>query len=117
MDRSTPNLPSRDFDLTRDFYAGIGFVEVFRNHDWLILTRGQIVLEFFPHPTLDPAESWFSCCLRLDDVDGFFAKCKAAGIPEATTGHPRVHAPSGGPDVYMGALLDPDGSLLRFIRN
>ena len=67
---------------------------------------------------LDPKSSAFSCCLRLDDVDGFFETCLEAGIPESTTGWPRVHRPvledSG---IRIGALVDPDCTLLRLIQN
>lgn len=84
----------------------------------MILTRGSIQLEFFPHPELDPATSWFSCCLQLDDVDEFYAACVAASIPEARWGAPRLHKPaieeSG---LRIGALVDPDGTLIRLIQN
>lgn len=115
MDQSTPNLPSRNFDTTVQFYGTIGFTQTFRNDSWLILRKGTLVLEFFPHPKLNPEDSWFSCCLRLDDVDAFFKTCVQAGIAETTSGHPRVHAPRSTDGLYIGALLDPDGSLLRFI--
>ena len=63
-------------------------------------------------------ESWFSGCLRLDDLDGFYDVCRATGMPEQTTGWPRLHAPKvqlwGG---RMAALIDPDGSLLRLVQN
>lgn len=117
-DHATPNLPSRDFDRTAAFYGALGFEVRFRDPGWMILERGGCVLEFFPHPELEPDESWFSCCLRLDDLAGFHARCRAAGIPEAMHGHPRLHAPEaqewGG---TMAALADPDGSLLRLIAN
>ncbi len=115
---STPNLPSRSFDLTAHFYTRLGFAETWRDDDWMILERDDIALEFFPHPKLDPLTSWFSCCLRLDDVDAFYTLCKAAGLPEKDDGHPRLHAPTvqaGGGKI--GALIDPDGSLLRLIQN
>jgi hypothetical protein len=48
----------------------------------MILTRGELMLEFFPHPDLNPQESWFSCCLRLDDLAGFYRSCLDAGVPE-----------------------------------
>jgi hypothetical protein len=115
---ATPNLPSRCFDATLSFYTGLGFVETWRDDDWMILEREGIALEFFPHAELDPLASWFSCCLRLDDVDAFYALCKAAGISEKNEGHPRLHPPIiqawGG---KIGALIDPDGSLLRLIQN
>ena len=117
-DLATPNLPSRDFDATLAFYARLGFRTEFRDNGWMILKRGELMLEFFPHPELDPLASWFSCCLWLDDLTGFYAQCKAAGIPEANKGYPRLHAPQaqawGG---TMSALIDPDGSLLRLIGN
>lgn len=118
VDRATPNLPSRDFGATSAFYAGLGFVEEFRDDGWMILTRGSVTLEFFPFPDLDPAASSFGACLRFDDLDEFFQACVDAGLPQTTRGWPRLHAPrveeSG---LRIGALLDPDASLLRLIAN
>ena len=118
MDRATPNLPSRDFDETERFYAGLGFEREWRDAGWMILSRGGITLEFFPHPELNPGESWFSCCLRLDDLNGFCAQIQSAGIVEKETGWPRLHPPrteeSG---EYIAYLIDADGSLLRLIAN
>jgi catechol 2,3-dioxygenase-like lactoylglutathione lyase family enzyme len=118
MDHATPNLASRDYDATFRFYAGLGFRERFRDEGWMILTRGGIDLEFFRHPNLDPETSWFSCCLRLDGLDDFYAICLAANIPEATKGAPRIHKPAlEGSGMRMGALIDPDGTLIRLIQN
>ena len=117
-DHATPNLPSRDFEASARFYAALGFVEIWRDEGWMILERGNAKLEFFAHPDLDPLTSWFSCCLRLDDLDGFYAVCKAAGLSEARRGQPRIHPPriedSG---LRIGALVDPDGTLVRLIQN
>lgn len=117
-DHATPNLPSRDFDATVAFYERLEFRVRFRDTGWMILEREGLVLEFFPHPELDPLTSWFSCCLRLDDLAGFYAQCKSAGIPDTRTGHPRLHPPQaetwGG---TMAALIDPDGTLVRLIQN
>ena len=116
-DRATPNLPSRDFEATSRFYAQFGFTESWRDGGWMILERSGLTLEFFPYPDLDPATSSFGSCLRLDDVEGFYRALVAAGIPEQTTGWPRLHRPRreawGG---LVGALIDPDGSLLRLIQ-
>jgi hypothetical protein len=115
-DTATPNLPSRDFAATSAFYGRLGFAETYRDEGWMILGRGEAVLEFFPFPDLDPAESSFGCCLRLDDVDAFYRLCLDTGLPESTRGFPRLHPPrheeSG---LRIGALLDPDGTLLRLI--
>ncbi len=117
-DQATPNLPARDFSATSAFYAALGFTEDYRDDGWMILTRDGLTLEFFPFPDVDPATSSFSCCLRLDDADGFYAVCRDAGIPETTRGRPRIHRPrredSG---LRIGALIDADGTLLRLVQN
>ena len=117
-DHSTPNLPSRDFAATSAFYSALGFVEDWRDGGWMILKRGDVMLEFFPHPELDPLTSWFSCCLRLDDLDAFYSVAKAAGLPETSHGQPRLHPPkvevSG---MRIAYLVDPDGTLVRLIEN
>ena len=115
MDRATPKLPSRDFAVTSAFYAALGFVEDWRDAGWMILTRGDLQLEFFAWPGLDPATSGYGSCLRLDDVDGFCAVAFAAGVPEKTEGFPRLQRPVPQHGLRIGALLDPDGSLLRLI--
>jgi catechol 2,3-dioxygenase-like lactoylglutathione lyase family enzyme len=53
-DAATPNLPSRDFEKTSRFYAALGFSEGWRDEGWMILKRGDLTLEFFPYPELDP---------------------------------------------------------------
>jgi hypothetical protein len=117
-DHASPNLPSRNFDATAGFYATLGFVSTWRDPGWMILERGGLKLEFFAHPELDPLTSWFSCCLRLDDLDAFYTGCKAAGLPERREGQPRLHAPrTEGWGGRVGALVDLDGTLLRLIQN
>jgi hypothetical protein len=117
-DFATPNLPSRNFDVTEEFYATLGFERSWRDEGWMILKRGTLVIEFFPHKDLDPTNSWFSCCLRLDDVDGFFEACRAAGVPERKTGWPRLIAPEEQPwGGRLGYLVDPDCTLVRLIQD
>lgn len=118
VDHATPNLPSRDFETSSRFYAALGFIEGWRDEGWMILERGDLVLEFFPHPELDPKTSWFSCCLRLDDLDAFYELCKATGLSETCMGQPCLHRPKVEPwGKRMGALVDPDGTLIRLIQN
>lgn len=117
-DMATPNLPSRNFEATSRFYAALGFTESWRDAQWMILNRGDLRLEFFPYPDLDPLTSAFGCCLRVDDLDGLYAQCLAAGLPEKTVGQPRLNPPTLWPwGGRMGALIDADGSLLRLIQN
>lgn len=116
--RANPNLPARDFDATEAFYAALGFERGFRDAGWMILTKGTLALEFFPFPDLDPTQSAFGACLRIDDLDYMVARVIAAGVPDKREGAPRFHPPRteswGGRIAY---LLDPDGSLLRLIDN
>jgi len=118
VDHATPNLPSRDFDATVHFYASLGFGATYRDAGWLILRRGGLVLEFYPDPAVDPATTSAGCCLRVDDVDALYAAFVASGVPEQHVGWPRLHPPrvedSG---MRIGALIDPDGSLLRLVQN
>ncbi|GKY90223.1 bleomycin resistance protein [Sinisalibacter aestuarii] len=115
-ERITANLPSRDFDATEAFYAGFGFSRQFRSDGWMILRRGESLVEFFPHPALDPRESWFSACLRTDALDDLFTAFRAAGLSEDPQAIPRLVPPMihpGAPRYF--ALVDEDGSLWRCI--
>jgi catechol 2,3-dioxygenase-like lactoylglutathione lyase family enzyme len=116
-DVATANIPSRDFTRTETFYGALGFATGFRDDGWMILKSGTLILEFFAHAKLDPTTSWHSSCLRLDDLDGFYALCKAAGIIEVSRGEPRLHPPELQGDMWIAALIDPDGTLLRLIQN
>jgi hypothetical protein len=79
---------------------------------------GNAAPRVFSSPNFDPTQSWFSCCLRLDDLGGFYAALVEAGVPEMTQGVPRIQPPQQEPSGRaMGALVDPDGSLLRLIQN
>jgi catechol 2,3-dioxygenase-like lactoylglutathione lyase family enzyme len=118
MDHATPNLPSRDFEATSQFYAKLGFAESWRDGGWMILKRGDLTLEFFPFPDLDPLESSFGSCLRLGDLPAFYETCRAAGIPEACGGQPRLHAPKvEASGLTIGYMVDLDGTLLRLVQN
>ena len=117
-DHATPNLPARDFEETSQFYARLGFTQSYRDGGWMILQRGGLKLEFFPFPDLDPFESSFGSCLRLDDLDAFYGACRSAGLPEARTGIPRISPPRVEPwGGRVGYLVDPDGTLLRLVQN
>jgi catechol 2,3-dioxygenase-like lactoylglutathione lyase family enzyme len=118
MDHATPNLPSRDFAATAAFWARLGFAQEYRDDHWMILSRGTMTVEFFPHPDLDPRESWFSACLRVDDLDAWHAEWLALGLPQDDRAIPRLTGIHDNPPVpRMFALVDPDGSLLRILQN
>lgn len=115
-DRVTANLPSRDFDATEGFYGLLGFVRHWRDESWMILSRGPYEVEFFPHPDLNPCESWFSACLRSQDWQALHVEWRNLSIPEDSTSFPRISSEitDFGPGVpRMFFLHDPDGTLWR----
>ncbi len=118
MDHATPNLPSRNFEVTSRFYQQLGFAESWRDRGWMILKRGTVVLEFFPYAELDPLQNYSGCCLRLDDMASFYDLARRAGIPERSGGMPRLNPPAKeASGLTIAYLVDPDGSLVRLIQN
>ncbi|WP_430645243.1 VOC family protein [Agromyces sp. GXS1127] len=115
-DRAVPNLPSSDLDATEEFYVRLGFTRSFRDDGWMILRRGDVQLEFFPWPGLDPATSASRCTVRVADVDELAAAVVAAGVPVAEAGFPRLHEVRPREwGLRAGHLVDPDGNLLTLI--
>lgn len=115
-DRAVPNLPSRDFDATEAFYGAFGFTRLFRDEGWLSLVRGGLQLEFFPLPDLDPFSSDFMCSVRVTDADELYDAIRRSGVPESTSGMPRLHPvrlQEWG--LRAGYLIDPDGTQLALI--
>lgn len=114
MDRAIPNLPSRDLDATAAFYGRLGFRTTFQDEGWLIMERGDLQLEFFPWPDIDPKTTIASCCLRVDNLDALHAAFAAAGLPTSPSSIPRLTPPKTQPwGLRESALVDPDGNLLR----
>jgi len=117
-DRITANLPARDLDAAAAFYAALGFAVSFKDRGWMILRRGTLELEFFPFPDLDPRQSSFSACVRVDDLDALYAEFLAAKLPDKSSSIPRLTPPKTEPfGIRFFALIDLDGSLLRCIDN
>ena len=114
---ATPNLPSNDFDRTEAFYGALGFETRYRDKGWMILKRSDLILEFFPMK-IDPKESWFSACFRVDDLDGLHADFASAPVPDELKPGMRfgdiVTEPHG---IRLFYMSDPDGSLIRAIDN
>ena len=109
----TANLPSRSFDETQGFYHALGFDTVYRGDAWMILQLDGMMVEFFPHPDLDPGASWFSSSLRLPDIDALHARWSE--LSHWRPPFPRLAAPEApeGDAPRMFAMIDPDGSLWR----
>lgn len=117
-DTITANLPSRDFGATSAFYRPLSFETVYRDDAWMILRRDGMVVEFFAHPDLDPKASWFSACMRVDDLDALFRQFAQVGLSDNPRDIPRLTPPTEmGPGLRGFALVDPDGSLWRCFQN
>ncbi len=119
-DHVTPNLPSRDFDVTEAFYAKLGFATKLEDRGWMITAARRFAARILPLSPfdLDPATSSFGCCLRLDDLDAMVALVNAAGAEEKSTGWPRFKAPQlEASGLRIGYLIDPDCTLVRLIQN
>jgi hypothetical protein len=117
-DRATPNLPAIDMAATCAFWRGLGFQDRYLSDGWSRLSRGALEIEFFSMPELDPKQSGFSACLRVDNLDDLRAAFAAAGIPDACGGRPRmdqVQTKEGGFRIFH--LVDINGSLIRCIDN
>ncbi|SFI51684.1 bleomycin resistance protein [Celeribacter neptunius] len=112
----TANLPSSDFDRTEAFYHALGFETRFKSAHWMIQGFGGTQVKFFPHPEIEAKESWFSACLRSDDIETLHARFAQAGLSTENDAIPRLtgifkleNAPR------MFALVDEDGSLWRVL--
>lgn len=115
-DRAVPNLPSRNFSATEQFYGTFGFQSTHHSDEWLILARCGVELEFFSYAALDPYASSFRCSVRIADLDEVVSAITAAGVPESMTGMPRLTSPVLQPwGARVAYLIDPDGSQLALI--
>lgn len=117
-DRAIPVLPSRSFDASVAFYGALGFEPVLRDEGWLILRLGTIQLELSHQPDVDPSSSGAMCVLRVADVDALERAIRRAGVPEATTGFPRLHPVTReASGLRIGYLVDPDGTQLNLVED
>ena len=114
-ERPEPILPSRDLDETRRFYERLGFRLWFGGREpWAyeIVSRGHLVVHFFPKPELSPGENDAGCYWRVKDADRMYAQFAGLGLPRE--GIPRLTPPEDTPwGMREFALLDPSGNLVR----
>ncbi|WP_328349889.1 VOC family protein [Streptomyces sp. NBC_00445] len=120
-EKTIPILPCRTLQPVLDFYTALGFEVTFQQkspNPYAVVERGGIELQFFGMKQYEPAESFSTCYVLTDDVDGLHAAfrtgLKAAYGRIPTRGLPRI-----GPlkDMSYGVrqflMTDPGGNCIR----
>jgi catechol 2,3-dioxygenase-like lactoylglutathione lyase family enzyme len=113
-DIAIPILPSRSIADTVAFYTRLGFSGDAHELDqnYAILTRDSIELHFFLHDTLDPAQCYAGCYIRVTDVASLYQAFAHSQWPQS--GIPRMVPLEDKPwGMREFALVDLDGNLLR----
>jgi catechol 2,3-dioxygenase-like lactoylglutathione lyase family enzyme len=109
-----PILPSGDLAATTAFYEQLGFERAsFFPGEYLIVSRGEVWLHFFPAADLDPWTSIAGCYVYVADADALYGEYAAIGLPGE--GIPRLSGPPSDSDYGMRefAVVDADGNLIR----
>ncbi|MFB6877907.1 bleomycin resistance protein [Streptomyces sp. NPDC056323] len=120
-EKTIPMLPCRTIQPVLDFYTALGFEVTFQQQSpnpYGVVERGGIQLHFFGMKRYEPAESYSTCYIRTDDVDGlhaaFRAGLKAAYGRVPTRGLPRIGAlKDTSHGVRQFLVTDPGGNCLR----
>lgn len=120
-EETIPVLPCRTIQPVLDFYTALGFEVTFQQQSpnpYGVVERGGIQLHFLGMERYEPAESYSTCYIQTDDVDGLHAAFRA-GLKTAygrvpTRGLPRIGALK---DTSYGVrqflVTDPGGNCLR----
>ncbi|MGW1373231.1 bleomycin resistance protein [Streptomyces sp. NPDC002446] len=123
-EKTIPILPCRTLQPVLDFYRALGFEVTFQQkspNPYAVVERGGIQLQFFGMKHYEPADSFSTCFIRTDDVDGLYAAFRA-GLKAAYGRIPTRGLPRIGPlkDTTYGTrqflMTDPGGNCLRIGR-
>ncbi|WP_262287185.1 VOC family protein [Micromonospora sp. MA102] len=120
-----PLLPCRSLDDVAPFYQALGFRVGHRQarpNPYLALHREDLHLHFFGMPKFDPATSYGSCLVLVDDLVAihrdFAAGMRAAYGKVLVSGLPRMTRPRArkNQDGLSGfSIVDPGGNWIRFV--
>ncbi|MPY62466.1 bleomycin resistance protein [Streptomyces spongiae] len=116
-----PILPCQTLQPVLDFYRALGFEVTFEQkkpNPYAVVERGGIQLQFFGMKRYEPEQSYSTCYVVTDDVDGLYeafrAGLKAAYGKVPTRGLPRIGALK---DTTHGMrqflMSDPGGNCVR----
>ena len=107
-----PILPAHDLATTREFYESLGFKAGYRDDDYDILRRGDLVVHLERHAGLAPAANHTSCYWRVTDADRLYREFATLGLPPE--GLPHLTEPCDEPwGMREFTLKDPAGNLIR----
>ena len=117
---TVPLLPCPDIDEITDFYRALGFVQTYRQarpNPYVALQRGDINLHFFGMPRFDPAQSYGSCLVIVEDIqelyEAFAQGMRAEFGKVLVSGIPRMTRPRPGRGF---SVVDPGGNWIRIVR-
>lgn len=107
-----PKLPMGDKQVTREFYAKLGFKE-FGNADfagYLMMEKDRIQIHFFEFKELEPKENYGQVYIRTDNIDEFYQSL----LDKKTRIHPNGKLENKAWGQREFSILDPDSNLLTF---
>lgn len=120
-EKTIPILPCRTIQPVLDFYTALGFEVTFQQkspNPYAVVERGGIGLQFFGMKHYEPTESFSTCYVLTDDVDGLHAAFRA-GLKTAYGKIPTRGLPRIGPlknmsyGVRQFLMTDPGGNCIR----
>jgi catechol 2,3-dioxygenase-like lactoylglutathione lyase family enzyme len=108
MKRAAPILPVRDLNASLSYYERLGFkVRAYEGGGYGFAKRDRVEIHLGRVPDIAPTDSKHSAYLWVDDADHLAQGWLTAGIdvqmPEDTDW-----------GQHEGAVVDPDGNVLRF---
>ncbi|GAA5051415.1 VOC family protein [Nocardia callitridis] len=120
-EKTIPLLPCQTIQPVVDFYTALGFEVTFLQkspNPFAVVERGDIGLQFFGMKKYEPSESYSTCYVLTDDVDGLYEAFRA-GLRAAYGKIPSRGIPRIGPlkDMSYGVrqflMTDPGGNCIR----
>ena len=121
--KAIPLLPCASIDDVLTFYTALGFEQIYRQtkpNPYLAMQCDGIDLHFFGIPGFEPADSYGSCIIQVEDtaelhrafasgLRSLYGKVPVAGIPRMTRPRPRKNAEG----LAGFTVVDPGGNWLR----
>ncbi|MFC6150056.1 MULTISPECIES: tetratricopeptide repeat protein [Mumia] len=125
--RAIPLLPCSSIEDITDFYETLGFATTYRQtrpNPYVVVARDGLELHYFGMDGFDPADSYGTCVVLVDDTEPWF-EAIAAGLRERfgklpLTGIPRITRPrrrKNVGDLSGFSMIDPGGNWVRFMRD